>query len=162
MKETEKITIRESPLTDELTGKLIALSEEWESEGSCHGYRKNGVGDIAGNRVFTAVCGEEIVGYLFGHMERTERATSITEKGTTYFEIEEIYVKPAWRSRGIGAKLFRLAEDAMRGEAEVLFLSTASKNWRAILHFYIDELDMEFWNARLYKRLTISEKGETT
>ena len=55
-----------------------------------------------------------------------------------------------------------LAEDAVRGEAEVLFLSTASKNWRAILHFYIDELGMEFWNARLYKRLTISDKGEKT
>ena len=33
-------------------------------------------------------------------------------------------------------------------------LSTATKNWRAILHFYIDELDMRFWNARLFRRIT--------
>jgi hypothetical protein len=32
-------------------------------------------------------------------------------------------------------------------------LSTATKNFRAILHFYVDELDMNFWNARLFKKL---------
>jgi hypothetical protein len=32
-------------------------------------------------------------------------------------------------------------------------LSTATKNARAILHFYLDELGMEFWSARLFKSL---------
>ena len=36
-----------------------------------------------------------------------------------------------------------------------LFLSTATNNWKAILHFYLDELDMDFWNARLFKRLNL-------
>ena len=45
------------------------------------------------------------------------------------------------------------AEDAVRGEAEYVMLSTATKNWRAILHFYVDELGMDFWNARLFKRI---------
>lgn len=153
MNETDNITIREAPLSDETVSALIALSEDWEREDSCHGYRKNGPEDILSNRVFTAECCGELVGYLFGHMERTERTTSIAPEGAAFFEVEELYVKPAFRSRGIGARLFRCAEDAVKGEAKYLFLSTATKNWRAILHFYLDELGMEFWNARLFKRI---------
>ena len=40
-----------------------------------------------------------------------------------------------------------------REEADFVLLSTATRNWRAILHFYIDELGMEFWSARLFKPL---------
>jgi len=38
-------------------------------------------------------------------------------------------------------------------KVELILLSTATKNYKAILHFYLDELDMEFWNARLFKRI---------
>ena len=72
---------------------------------------------------------------------------------TPYFEIEEIYVVPEFRSRGIGSDLFRFASEAVRTEAEYVVLSTATRNWRAIFHFYVEELDMTFWNARLYKKL---------
>ena len=36
---------------------------------------------------------------------------------------------------------------------EMMMLSTATKNWKAIMHFYIDEIGMNFWSAKLYKRL---------
>ena len=60
-------------------------------------------------------------------------------------------MKPEYRSRGVGRALFRLAEEAVSGEADLLTLGTATKNHRAILHFYIDELGMTFWSARLFK-----------
>ena len=56
-------------------------------------------------------------------------------------------------SRGIGKALFEFASAAVEDEADYIVLSTATKNWRAILHFYLDELDMEFWSARLFKRI---------
>lgn len=31
-------------------------------------------------------------------------------------------------------------------------LNETTKNWRAIFHFYVDELDMSFWSARLFKK----------
>ena len=37
--------------------------------------------------------------------------------------------------------------------AEYMVLSTATKNWKAIFHFYLDELDMTFWSARLFKKI---------
>ena len=73
--------------------------------------------------------------------------------GTPFFEVEELYVKPEYRSHGIGQKLFRFAESAISGEAEYIMLNTATKNWKAIFHFYLEECGMEFWSARLYRKI---------
>ena len=146
------MTVRERT-ADEVLDVLIRMSEDWEAENSCHGYRKNGRADIEGNRVFCAEEDGRLIGYLFGHTERSKEATSIMPADTTFFEIEEIYVEPLFRDRGVGRRLFGYAEEAVSGEAEYIMLSTATKNWRAILHFYIDELGMDFWSARLFKKL---------
>ena len=152
----DPVDVTESALTPEVLAALIALSADWEAENSCRGYVKNTAEDIAGNRVFLAKNGDSVVGYLFGHICLTEKSTSVAAEGTPYFELEELYVKPALRSRGIGWKLVACLEETVSGEVEYIMLSTATKNWRAILHFYLDELDMTFWNARLYKKLPSS------
>ena len=133
--------------------ELIALSADWAAENSSRGYRRNGIEDLEGNRVFLAEEKGEIAGYLFGKLEKAKQASSVMPEGTACFEVEELYVKPACRSQGVGSALFRYAEEAVRPEAEFITLGTATKNFRAILHFYIDELGMEFWSARLFKKL---------
>lgn len=143
----------EVELTASVLAQLMALSEAWEEEGSCHGYRKNMPEDIRGSRVFLALEGEQIAGYLFGRREVAGEATSVYPAGTAYFEVEELYVKPPFRNQGIGKKLFRHVEREVAADVDMLMLSTATKNFRAILRFYIDELGMEFWSARLFKRI---------
>lgn len=146
--------ICEAKLNDELLTKLIAMSADWEAENSTYGYRKNDRSDIEGNRIFLAEQDGEILGYLFGHKETSERASSIMTDGTPYFEIEELYVVPSRRSEGVGRALFRNAEQTVKTEGvELIMLSTATKNDKSILHFYIDELGMDFWSARLFKRI---------
>lgn len=146
--------IYEIQLSDELLEKLVAMSADWEAENSTYGYRKNDRSDIEENRIFLAEQGGEILGYLFGHEEKAERASSIMPDGTPYFEIEELYVVPSHRSEGIGSALFSCAEQVVKAEGiEFIMLSTATKNYKNILHFYIDELGMEFWSARLFKKL---------
>ena len=145
---------KEVELTDEILSELIACSEAWEQENSCHGYRKNSVEDIKGNRIFLALEDGQIAGYLFGYMDKGERKNSIYEKDEQFFEVEELYVEPELRSKGIGRQLFQYMEEKLKEEkVELILLSTATKNYRAILHFYLDELGMEFWNARLFKRI---------
>ena len=144
---------RETPLTEEVLAALIALSEDWEAESSCWGYRANQREDIAENRIFLAEEGGRIAGYLFGHPFRSKDMYSVMPEGSPCFEVEELYVIPERRSQGIGRALFGFASEAVRSDADYMVLSTATKNWRAILHFYLDELGMEFWNARLFMKI---------
>jgi ribosomal protein S18 acetylase RimI-like enzyme len=145
--------IHEVELNDIVLAKLIKLSEDWTAENSCYGYRANDKSDIDGNRIFFAEEEGEVIGYLFGKIYKSERMKSIMPEGTPYFEVEELYIIPEKRSQGIGEKLFRYVEDIVKSEAEYMVLSTATKNWKAIFHFYLDELEMQFWNARLFKRI---------
>ena len=143
----------EKELTPEVLETLLKMSAEWADENSCRGYYPNGESDIQGNRVFLALDGDNPVGYLLGHMTWAERASTVMKENTPFFEVEELYIVPTRRSQGLGGELFRFVEQCVKSEAEFIMLSTATKNWRAIFHFYIEELGMEFWNARLFKRI---------
>ena len=145
--------IYEAELNEEVIRALISLSEEWEKENSCYGYRANTAEEIEGNRIFLEEENGEVKGYLFGKVCESKSMRSIMPEGTPFFEVEEIYVTPAFRSKGVGAALFRCAEDAVRCSAHYMVLSTATKNWKAVFHFYLDELDMNFWSARLFKEI---------
>lgn len=146
--------VYEAPLTAQLQETLIAMSAEWEGEHSCHGYRKNTPGDLVENRIFVAEEDGRILGYLFGHEEAAGKTTSIMAEHTRCFEVEELYVIPEKRNAGIGKALFCYAEvQAKVAGIRFLMVSTATKDYRRILHFYIEELGMEFWSARLFKEL---------
>ena len=144
----------EAEPTGSLYERLIALSADWEAEDSCRGYRTNTAEDLHGRRIFAAEEDGKIVGYLFGLTQRAKNSSTVVDAGTAYFELEELYVIPSRRSQGIGRRLFALAEQAAREEGIMhLLLSTATKDWKAILHFYLEELGMDFWSARLFKKL---------
>ena len=145
------MTIEETTLSEEVLEELILMSIDWEKEDSCHGYRHNQREDIEGNRIFLAKDEDEILGYLFGHEEIQEKASSVIEEGKKCFEVMEIYVKPQYRDKGIGRKLFEYMEGNV--DADYLTLSTATKDYRSILRFYIEHLGMDFWSARLFKKV---------
>ena len=131
---------------------LIELSALWEAENNCRGYVKNGADEFEGKRVFMSFYGKKVTGYLFGGGEKAKRSSSVMPDGTEYFEVDEIYVLPEYRGKGIGKKLFEYAENALKDEYGFIMLSTAAKDYKKILHFYIDLLGMDFWSARLFKK----------
>lgn len=143
--------IEETKLSEEVLEELISMSIDWEKENSCHGYRRNQKEDIQGNRIFLAKDGDEILGYLFGYEEVQEKHSSVIEEGKKCFEVMEIYVKPEYRDKGVGRKLFEYMEEKV--DVDYLTLSTATKNYRAILRFYIEYLGLDFWSARLFKKM---------
>lgn len=154
MEEKPAMKIFEAENSEAILSQLLALSAQWESEQSCHGYVQNGPEDIEENRIFLAADGETVLGYLFGSTQITKERTAVMPAGVSCFEIGELYIRPEYRSRGIGRKLMSFAEEKLKGEGiPYLMLSTASKNYKAILHFYIEEMEMEFWYACLFKKL---------
>jgi len=145
------ITIHQARQSD--IKRLLDLSLMWEKEDSCYGYRANTEDDLK-DRYILAAYNDELIAYVFGKEEVQDKQTSMIDKNMHYFEIEELYVHPSYRSRGIGKKLMESLEKELKKKGlKMMVLSTATKNWKAIMHFYIDEIDMNFWSARLYKHL---------
>ena len=133
--------------------RLLELSLMWEKEESCYGYRANTEDDLQDCYILAAY-DDELIAYVFGKEEVQDKQTSVINKNMHYFEIEELYVHPSYRSRGIGKQLMESLEKELKKKGlEMMMLNTATKNWKAIMHFYIDEVGMNFWSARLYKRL---------
>ena len=145
------VTIHEAKQSD--IKRLLKLSLMWEKEDSCYGYRANTEDDFQDCYILAAY-DNELIAYIFGKEEIQDKQTSVIDKNMHYFEIEELYVHPSYRSSGIGKQLMESLEKELKKKGlEMMMLNTATKNWKAIMHFYIDEVGMNFWSARLYKRL---------
>lgn len=145
---------KEVELTENVLNSLLNLSLDWEREDITYGYVHNEKEDIIGNRIFVAEDNGRIVGYLFGKMKTAENISSIISDDTPIFAADEFYVKSALRSQGVGKRLFNFVEDEVKKSgARHILLNTATKNFKSILHFYIDEVDMTFWSATLFKEL---------
>ena len=150
-RDSSMVTIHEAKQSD--LKRILELSLMWEKEDSCYGYRANTEDDLK-DRYIIAAYDDELIAYVFGKEEVQDKQTSVINKNMHYFEIEELYVHPSYRSRGIGKQLMEsLQKELKKKGLEMMMLSTATKNWKAIMHFYIDEIDMNFWSARLYKHL---------
>ena len=149
--DSSMVTIHEAKQSD--LKRILELSLMWEKEDSCYGYRAN-IEDDLKDRHILAAYDDELIAYVFGKEEVQEKQNSVIDKNMHYFEIEELYVHPSYRSRGIGKQLMESLEKELKKKGlKMMVLSTATKNRKAIMHFYIDKIDMNFWSARLYKHL---------
>ena len=145
--------IRKIDVNSPYIKQLIDLSIEWENENSCEGYVSNNSDTFKGKEIYIMLQNNEVISYLYGYYEQSQRKNSVQNIGDTIFEIDEIFVKQQYRNKGIGNELYRYVENDIKDKANLILLSTATKDYKKILHFYIDELGLSFWNARLYKRI---------
>ena len=147
------IEIKKCELDDRNIKAVIALSKEWESEDLTYGYCANDKNDLIGNDLFLAYSDAQIIGYLFGKCSVLNEAITPIDKGSKCFDINEIYVKEKYRSQGIGKALFEYTENYHKQNVDYITLSTATKNYKSILYFYIVKMDMSFWSAKLFKKI---------
>lgn len=139
-------------LDSDTTMQLVNLSKKWEEENCTWGIVANTENDLA-EPVFVAEENGVIVGYALGHYYTVEQKTSYIPIGAKCFMLDEIYVLPQYRNKGIGKELFKLVEKFANNTCEYLTLSTSTKNYKSILHFYVDELEMTFHSAFLIKEM---------
>ena len=146
------IEIVKSPLTEEVVARLIELSHIWTEEDITYGYRPNTVEDLH-EPCFLARDGQTIVGYAFGQAFLAKKQWCFAPEGTRCFEVEELYVLPAYRGQGIGKKLYQAIEAEARELADCLVLFSATKDYRRMLHFYNEENGLSFHSTTLFKQL---------
>lgn len=137
--------------------ELIEMSDEWEKEFSSFGYLKNESKDLENQRLIIALDTDtnKLVGYLYGHKYKTRNSSATIPQDSKVFELEEIYVKKEYRSMGIGTTMFKAMEEKVKEEGiSYITLTTKTKDYKKIFNFYIEELGMTFWHARLFKELS--------
>ena len=91
-------------------GAIVALEQDWASEGNIIGFEPGGVGNFAGyldssdRSMWVAESPSQIVGYVTAtvHKPSTLAVVPPTER---HIEIDDLYVAPACRSRSIGSEL---------------------------------------------------------
>lgn len=132
---------------------LVDMSINWQKEGSCEGYVSNTIDTFKDKDIYVALLNDEVVAYLYGYHDISKKNNSVQNINDRIFEIDEIYVKSEYRNKGIGNTLYEYVENDVKDSADLILLSTATKDYKKILHFYIDELGLTFWSARLYKRI---------
>ena len=95
---------------------------------------------------------EEIVGYIMGKYFIEDEKRSYVDIGDKCFEIQEIYVLPNYRNKGIGKKLFSILEDEVKDNVKYIVLATSTKDYKKALKFYVDDNDMVYHSAFLIKK----------
>lgn len=146
-------------LDSDTTQQLIELSKLWVEEDCSYGMVANEAPDLT-EPLAVAVDGDRIVGYIFGHFYKQQRSTSCIEIGSDCFSVDELYVLPQYRSRGIGKRLYKMMEDLVKEKCSYMTLTTSTKNYKAILKLYIEELGMRFHSAFLIKDISdLSQEG---
>lgn len=133
---------------------IAKLSEKFEREKCCNGIVADDKDYFSDKKVAIAKVDDTVVGYCYGKFEIKEKSTSKFKKGDKSFYIEELYIDRPFRNNEIGRTLYRFMENyAKENGCDLIETTAVSKNYKSLLSFYIDQLDMEFWSAEIIKKL---------
>ena len=134
---------------------VTAMSEDFAAEGCCNGIVADTVEDLAVfDEIYVAEEDGKLMGYAYGKAETVKRKRWFIFPGSKNFYVEIIYVKPEYRNLGLGWNLYQKLEDRARElGCQTVEVIAVSKSYQKLLHFYIDELGMEFFSAHLMKKL---------
>lgn len=133
---------------------IAGLSEIWEKEGITHGLKANSTEDLLrylSDGLFVVVEETCIVGYLLGQVKSNNGLSIFDESDRSYFELEEIYIHPAFREKGLGKALINEVTDNLKIQGiERMTVSTANKDWMGIIDFY-KKNGFKTWTMTLFK-----------
>ena len=133
---------------------VLAMSDALIAESCCNGLVPDDLEYLRRYRIQLAEADGQIIGYAYGEKTVSSRNIGDCRKGDSFYDLEMIYVKPEFRNAGAGRLLFAAQQDYARelGLA-TMSLTAVSKEWKRLLHFYIDELGMDFFWATLSMNL---------
>ncbi len=132
---------------------LLVLSKLWSEEEITYGYAPTDEKKFSSYRCWVAEMDGQVVGYAGGTVETARRDTSIQRAGDRHFELEELYVRPNCRSKGVGRLLLERVEKEARQEGlGQLMLNAANQDYEPLLRFYLRD-GMTPHSFRMFRQL---------
>ncbi len=147
------LTVKKEEFSSELVEKLIPLSIIWKKERITNGLVENTVLDFLEKDIFVAYDDNNIIGYALAKMYQENKAAPTIKENSVVYDIEEFYILPTFRNQYVGTKLYRYIEDYIKDKVDVIQLISATKDYKRALHFYIEMLGMDFFAAKLFKKM---------
>lgn len=146
------IKIEKARLDEKDIEELCNLSKKWVDEDISWGIVANTKENIT-PPVFVARDNDTIVGYSFGSFYNMEKKITGIPKNSKCFSVDELYVLPEYRSKGIGKKLFDSLIDEIKNQTEYITLATSTKDYKKCLKFYCEKVHMDYHSAFLFKKI---------
>lgn len=147
----EKLVLNEQNLSE--LAQLTSLSEQWSEEKTMPSYTPNKTAVFLNRELYVACEDDSIIAYALGDIKILTEKTSYNTIGESAFELDELYVMPAYRSQGIGKTLYQFLENDLGGKVSVVGVIATSYQYLELLKFYSDDLGMSFNHALLTKRI---------
>ncbi len=147
------LTIKKEEFSSELVEKLIPLSVIWKKERITNGLVENSVLDFLEKDIYVVYDDDLIIGYALGKTYREDEAAPTIEENSIVYDLEEFYILPTFRNQFVGSKLFEYIEESVKDKVDVIQLVSATKDYKRALHFYIEMLGMDFFAAKLFKKV---------
>lgn len=134
---------------------ICRLQEQLFEEDVIHGFVPETAEEIEksiDSYFFVAEINDEIIGFICGKVHISD-GLAIIPKGENYLEIENLYVAPEFRKRGVGGKLVdELLIKAREVEVSYALLYSATKDIHGILKFY-ERHNFQSWNVQMFQKL---------
>ena len=126
---------------------------DWVAEDITNGLSADSVdyfADHLGPFFLVAEAGTEITGFICGSVRTADDAGFVPD-GEVYFNIDDLYVKPEFRDRGIGRSLMdELGAVAEEAGFHRFAVSSNTKDLDKIVKFY-RSCGFQTWNVRMFK-----------
>jgi ribosomal protein S18 acetylase RimI-like enzyme len=122
---------------------VLDLERQWEQEGNAYGDFNPLSRDVYASFLerfpayfLVAECDGQLVGYIHAAVQR-DQPVEVIPAHEPYFEIENIYVRPDYRDRGVGGALLeQVFAVAQHEHIERFVVGTLSRETDSILRFY--------------------------
>ncbi len=139
--------------TEEDLDAVLRMETDWADEDITYGQvaaDRPHLMKHLGRHFLVAEAYGEVVGFAYGSAH-TSDGLAVIPAGERYFEVDELYVAPRFRGRGIGGALL---DDLLRTSQEAgmhrSLVYSATKDLDSILRFYRQH-GFRSWHVRLYR-----------
>lgn len=134
---------------------IQALQKQWESEDITWGYRSNTLEELHSFSHEIMLIAEEhgtAVGYIIAQTLKSKWPVMMPI-GQEYLSIEDIYVRPEFRERGIGEGLIgELEKHAKDMHISYIKIFSSTKDIEGVYRFY-KKCGFYSWNIEMLKKI---------